>query len=85
MLFNDTKQKFLIGQTRHLAPMGQMQRELYSPKLNETEWLIKTIASLGGTPVGKKSDMWKQLNSLESNPVGKTVSENQKIYYLVHS
>lgn len=80
-MFNDIKQKYLIKQTGHLAPLGQMEQEVFSPKMNETEWLRETISGLGGTPVGKISDMWKQLLALSSLPVTNSLNANKKTYY----
>lgn len=81
MQFNQTKQSYLIKQTGHLAPMGQMEQEVFSPKTNEVEWLRETISGLGGTPTGKQSDLWKQLVSLASYPTSNYLNENKKTWY----
>lgn len=80
-MFNSIKQKFLIKQTGHLAPMGQMQKEVYSPKLNETEWLRSKVAQAGGVPNGRTADLWQQLNGLLGYPVANFINENRKIYF----
>ncbi|EKE05614.1 MAG: hypothetical protein ACD_19C00187G0002 [uncultured bacterium] len=84
-MFNDIKQKYLIKQTGHLVPMGQITRESFGPSRNETEWLKAKIVSLSGTPSGKISDMYKQLVSLASLPVSNYIDSNRKTWFLNNS
>lgn len=81
--FNDQKQKFLIKQTTHLVPMGQAQREVYNltSSRNELEWLRKKVTN----PVGRISDLWKQLLAQNSLPVSNSVNANRKTYFTANS
>ena len=85
MIFNEAKLKFLITATGHLAPEGQMAREVYGPSKNELNWLRKTISGLGSTPTGKLSDLWKQLNAISLLPVHQNINANRREYYVKNS
>lgn len=80
-MFNNIKQKYLIKQTGILAPLGQLSKIHFGSATNEVLWLRTTIAGLGGTPTGKQSDLWKQLNALSGLQVTNSINENRKAYF----